>query len=80
MKRTRPWELSDEVWKRVRPLIPERPRIQREGGPPKMIGRCWQLFYMCCAPASNGMRCRGNWEPPPRSMIAFGGWRAARRV
>ena len=21
MKRTRPWELSDEVWERVRPLI-----------------------------------------------------------
>jgi len=25
MKRTKPWELSDEVWERVRPLIPERP-------------------------------------------------------
>jgi transposase len=25
MKRTRPWELSDAVWERMRPFIPERP-------------------------------------------------------
>src|SRR6266704_3851938 len=33
MKRTRPWELSDEVWERVRPLIPER-APQPKGGRP----------------------------------------------
>lgn len=33
MKRTRPWELSDEVWERVRPLIPERPPHPKGGRP-----------------------------------------------
>ncbi len=33
MKRTRPWELSDEVWERVRPLIPERPAHLKGGRP-----------------------------------------------
>jgi transposase len=25
MQRTRPWEVSDELWERVKPLIPEPP-------------------------------------------------------
>lgn len=33
MKRTRPWELSDEVWERVHPLIPERPPHPKGGRP-----------------------------------------------
>jgi len=33
MKRTRPWELSDEVWERVRPLIPERAPHPKGGRP-----------------------------------------------
>jgi putative transposase len=33
MKRTRPWELSDEVWERVQPLIPERPSHPKGGRP-----------------------------------------------
>ena len=33
MKRTRPWELSDEVWERVKPLIPERPPHPKGGRP-----------------------------------------------
>ena len=33
MKRTKPWELSDEVWERVRPLIPERPTHSKGGRP-----------------------------------------------
>ena len=33
MKRTKPWELSDEVWERVRPLIPERPAHPKGGRP-----------------------------------------------
>jgi len=33
MKRTRPWELSDELWERVRPLIPERPARPKGGRP-----------------------------------------------
>jgi putative transposase len=33
MKRTKPWELSDEVWERVCPLIPERPAHPKGGRP-----------------------------------------------
>ena len=33
MKRTRPWELSNAVWERVRPLIPERPAHPKGGRP-----------------------------------------------
>lgn len=33
MKRTKPWELSDEVWERVHPLIPERPAHPKGGRP-----------------------------------------------
>jgi putative transposase len=33
MKRTKPWELSDKVWDRVRLLIPERPAHPKGGRP-----------------------------------------------
>jgi len=33
MVRTRPWEVSDELWERVRPLIPERPPRPKGGRP-----------------------------------------------
>ena len=33
MKRTRPWEVSDELWERVRPLIPERAPHPKGGRP-----------------------------------------------
>jgi transposase len=31
MQRTKPWERSDNVWERVRPLIPERPAHPKGG-------------------------------------------------
>ncbi len=33
MSRTRPWEVSDELWERVRPLIPARPPHPKGGRP-----------------------------------------------
>src|SRR5947207_1119124 len=33
MARTRPWEVSDELWERVRPLIPPRPAHPKGGRP-----------------------------------------------
>ncbi len=33
MARTRPWEVSNELWEQVRPLLPERPP-HPEGGRP----------------------------------------------
>lgn len=34
MARTRPWEVSDELWERVEPLIPPRPPRPKGGRPP----------------------------------------------
>ena len=31
MARTKPWEVSDEVWERVRPLIPAAPSHAKGG-------------------------------------------------
>jgi putative transposase len=33
MARTRPWEVSDALWERVRPLIPARPPRSKGGRP-----------------------------------------------
>ena len=33
MARTKPWEVSDDLWERVRPLIPERPPHAKGGRP-----------------------------------------------
>jgi putative transposase len=33
MARTKPWEVSDELWERVRPLIPQRPPHPKGGRP-----------------------------------------------
>ena len=35
MARTKPWKASDEVWERVRPLIPARPPHPKGGRPAK---------------------------------------------
>ncbi len=34
-RRTRPWEVSDALWKRVKPLIPERVSHAKGGRPPE---------------------------------------------
>jgi putative transposase len=38
MARTRPWEVSDEFWERVRPLIPPAPS-HAKGGRPRLSDR-----------------------------------------
>jgi putative transposase len=38
MARTRPWEVSDELWDRVKPLIPPAPS-HAKGGRPRMDDR-----------------------------------------
>ena len=34
MPRTRPWEVGDEHWEQVRPLIPSAPSHAKGGSPP----------------------------------------------
>jgi putative transposase len=38
MSRTRPWEVSDELWERVKPLVPEPPS-HAKGGRPRIKDR-----------------------------------------
>ncbi|MDP9477724.1 MAG: IS5/IS1182 family transposase, partial [Actinomycetota bacterium] len=38
MVRTRPWEVSDEFWARVEPLVPAQPP-KPKGGRPRMEDR-----------------------------------------
>jgi transposase len=38
MARTRPWEVSNEFWERVRPLIPPAPS-HAKGGRPRLSNR-----------------------------------------
>jgi len=38
MARTRPWEVSDEMWEKVKPLIPAAPS-HAKGGRPRMDDR-----------------------------------------
>lgn len=38
MSRTKPWELSDKVWERAKPLIPLREGKKKTGRPPLVAG------------------------------------------
>jgi len=63
MSRSRPWELSDALWERVRPLIPPRPPRPRGGRPPlsdrQMLGA---ILYV--------LRTGIQWNALPRALGA----------
>ena len=73
MKRTRPWELSDEVWERVRPLIPERPPHPKGGRPAEDDRQMLSaILYVLRTGIQWNALPRELGEPTPPSMIAFG--------
>jgi len=63
MSRTRPWEVSDELWKRVRPLIPARPPHPK-GGRPAEDDR--QMFAAIVYVLRTGIQ----WNALPRELGA----------
>jgi putative transposase len=63
MKRTKPWELSDEVWERVRPLIPER-LAHPKGGRPAQSDR--QMLSAILYVLRTGIQ----WNALPRELGA----------
>lgn len=48
-RRTRPWEVSDVLWKRVKPLIPERVSHAKGGRPPEDDRKMFTADRVCAA-------------------------------
>ena len=63
MSRTKPWQVSDEVWERVRPLIPARP-AHPKGGRPANDDR--QMFEAIVYVLRTGIQ----WNALPREVAA----------
>jgi PAS domain S-box-containing protein len=63
MARTNPWEVSDALWERVRPLIPKRP-AHRKGGRPAEDNR--QMFAAIMYVLHTGI----PWNALPRELGA----------
>ena len=63
MARTKPWEVSDEVWERVRQLIPAAPSHAKGDDEEWMIARPLRPSCLCCARAS-------GWNALPRELGA----------
>ncbi len=63
MSRTKPWEVSDELWERVRPLIPARP-AHPKGGRPAADDR--QMFAAIVYVLRTGIQ----WNALPRELGA----------
>ncbi len=63
MTRTQPWEGSDALWERVRPLIPERP-AHPKGGRPAADDR--QMFAASVSLVRTGI----PWNAMPRELGA----------
>jgi putative transposase len=80
MIRTKPWELSDKVWERLRLLIPER-SAHPKGGRPAKTRSANAVGHAVCAAYWHPMECAatgtGSLHHRLRSFSALGG---ARRV
>ena len=63
MERTRPWEVSDALWERARPLIPER-RPHPKGGRPASDDRA--VFTAIVYVLRTGI----EWNALPRELGA----------
>src|SRR2546421_2862572 len=63
MPRTRPWEVSDELWERVAPLIPQR-AARPKGGRPPVDDR--QMFAAIVYVLRTGIQ----WNALPRELGA----------
>jgi hypothetical protein len=77
MARTKPWELSDAMWERAQPLLPEPSPIRKAGTRAAMTGSCWMPSSRCCTWASSGTPCRARSAPRPRDR--FRAWERAAR-
>jgi putative transposase len=63
MPRTQPWEVTDEFWERVRPLIPPAPS-HAKGGRPRLEDR--RAFEAIVYVLRTGMQ----WNALPRELGA----------
>jgi putative transposase len=63
MARTKPWKVSDEVWERVRPLIPARPPHPKGGRPAKDDRQMFEAIVYV-------LRTGLQWNALPRELGA----------
>jgi putative transposase len=63
MARIRPWEVSDELWERVKPLVPEPPSHAKGGRPRIKDRRAFEaIIYV--------LRTGIQWNALPRELTA----------
>src|SRR6516225_7644935 len=63
MPRTRPWEVSDELWEQVRPLIPPAPSHAKGGRPRLSDRRAFEAIVYV-------LRTGVQWNALPRELGA----------
>ena len=61
------WEVPDDLWARIRPVIEERHPDKSTGRRRADPGVSWTAPYSECAPTATGTVCPGNWEMIVRS-------------
>ena len=80
MAKTQSWEVSDDLWEHVQPLVPKAPlrrarkRYQRRPGggrKPMEDRRSLPALFMCCAPAASGRPCPSRSAAPAPSTNTF---------
>ncbi|GHO76542.1 hypothetical protein KSD_43130 [Ktedonobacter sp. SOSP1-85] len=68
MPRTRPWEVGDDWWEKVKLLIPPAPS-RAKGGRPRMDNRqVFAAIIYVLRTRIQWKRCPGNWERVQQCM------------
>lgn len=85
MTKANSWEVTDEFWQRVEPLVPLRQRPEGKayvrqsgagrGASPKAHAWCSKPSSLCCARGASGRRCRQSAlaAPAPSMRVSCNG-------
>ncbi len=56
--------MPEKLWRQLEPLLPKYPRSTKVGRPRANLRPLPAAFFICCAPAASGRRCRHNLAAP----------------